>query len=132
MTAGDRPHDSTGPSADESDSTDEAPWERTGSVRRDSELHRGRLLSLLGTVSFCIGVVAVCFAPAGVVGLLLALWVRTAARRDLGKMADGAMDRDGSGPTRGALADANLGLVLSAIGLVLGTAIVVTLLFVFS
>jgi hypothetical protein len=117
---------------DDSDSTDEAPWERAGSARLDSELHRGRLLSLLGTVSFCCGVVAVCVAPVGVVGLLLGHWVRTAARRDLEKMAAGAMDPDGAGPTRGALADANLALVLSAVGLVLGTAIAVTLAFVFS
>jgi hypothetical protein len=123
--------DRSTPTDDEPASSGETPWERPGSVRRDSESHRGRLLSLLGTVSFCCGVVAVCFAPAGVVGLLLGLWVRGAARRDLGKIDTGTMDPDGAAQTRAALADANLSLVLSGIGLLLGTALAVALAFVF-
>ena len=133
MTAGERRRNRGEPPPDEdqADRADETPWERPGSVRRDSESHRGRLLSSLGTASFCCGVVAVCFAPAGVIGLLLGLWVRGAARRDLGQMDAGTMDPDGLAQTRAALSDATLAVVLSGVGLLLGTALAVTLAFVF-
>ena len=113
----------------QADPPDETPWERPGSLRRDCESHRGRLLSLLGTVGFCCGVVGVVFAPVGIIGLLVGLWTRVAARRDLDKMKVGTMDAEGMGQTRAALADANLGVVLSGIGVLLGAGLVVTALF---
>jgi hypothetical protein len=126
--------DAAGPAApaDGADAPPEAtPWERPGAVRRDCESHRGRLLALLGTISFGCGVVGVLFAPAGVVGLLLGLWVRGAARRDLGQMDDGSMDADGAGQTRDARTDATLGAVLGGVGLLLGTGLVLAVLFLF-
>jgi hypothetical protein len=119
------------PTNDEAAPSDETPWETPDAVRHDREAHRGRLLSLLGTVGFCCGVMAVCFPPAGVVGLLLGLWVRGAARRDLEQMRTGTMDPDGTAQTRAALSDANLCAVLSGAGLFLGTVLTVTLAFVF-
>jgi hypothetical protein len=121
--------DATAADAIQADQPDDTPWEQPGSLRRDSESHRGRMLSLLGTVSFGCGVVGVVFAPVGVIGLLVSLWTRVAARRDLDKMKVGTMDAEGMGQTRAALADANLGVVLSGIGVLLGAGLVVTALF---
>ena len=119
------------PADDEAASSDETPWGHHGSVRRDYESHRGRLLAFLGTVGFCCGVAAVCCPPAGVVGLFLGLWLRGAARRDLGQMRTGTVDPDGAAQTRAALADANLGVVVSGIGLFVGVALALTLAFLF-
>jgi hypothetical protein len=113
------------------DEEDEAPWEESGVLRRDCESHRGRLLSHLGTISFGCGVISMFFAPMSVVGLGLGLWTRLAARRDLRKMNEGTMDMAGLGRTQGALSDGTLGAVLSGIGLLLGTAVTVTLLFLY-
>jgi hypothetical protein len=110
---------------------DETPWEEPGALRRDSESHRGRLLSLMGTISFSLGVISLFFAPASIFGLGIGLWTRMAARRDLRKMNMSMMDTAGAGPTQGALGDATLGAALSGIGLFLGAVVIVTLLFLF-
>ena len=118
-----------GPPKEASDEGADRPWERAGAVRRDREPHRGRMLSLLATVAFCLGVMALPCGPLGLPGLGLGLYVRSAARRDLRKMDEGVMDPDGVGPTRAALQDANLASALSAAGVLLTTITVVGLLF---
>ncbi|HEX5270201.1 MAG TPA: hypothetical protein VFW33_06940 [Gemmataceae bacterium] len=111
---------------------EEAPWDQGEGVRRDRERHRGRLLGVLGTVAFCVGVMAVPSGLPGLPGLALALYVRSAARRDLTRMGDGSMDPEGEAPTRAALQDANLAAVLSGAGLLVGTLAAVGLLFYFT
>jgi hypothetical protein len=108
---------------------EELPWEEQGAIRRDREPHRARMLSLLGTITFCLGVMAVPSGAPGVFGLSLGLYVRSAARRDLRKMDDGTMDPEGAERTRAALQDANLGSALSGLGLLLAVFVVVGLLF---
>ncbi len=116
---------------EDSEDEDDVPWEEPGALRRDCESHRGRMLSLLGTISFSLGVISLFFAPVSVFGLIIGLWTRLAARRDLRKMNTGMMDADGAGPTQGALGDATLGAALSGIGLFLGAVVIVTMLFLF-
>jgi hypothetical protein len=108
---------------------EEAPWERDGRARLDRERHRGRMLSLLGTIAFCVGVMALPCGPLGLPGLALGLYVRSAARRDLKKMDVGEMDPEGAGVTRAALQDATIGSVLSGIGLLVFSLVAVGLLF---
>jgi hypothetical protein len=117
------------PEPDGDDSSEELPWERRGSVRRDRESHRGRMLGLLGTLSFGMGVMGVCCPGLGVPSLGLALYVRMAARRDLDKMDEGAMDPHGAPRTVAALQDANIGLALSGVGVFLWSIAVVVALF---
>jgi hypothetical protein len=108
---------------------EEAPWDHSGEVRRDRERHRGRMLSMLGTVAMCVGVMALPTGGLGVPGLILGLLVRSAARRDLKKMAEGVMDPDGAQLTRGALQDATIGAALSGAGLLVATLVAIGLLF---
>jgi len=113
------------------DAPEEVPWEGPGATRRDRESHRGRMLALLGSLSFGLSVMAVPCGLFGIPGLGLGLYVRLAARRDLHKMAEGGMDPDGAPGTRGALQDATLGIVLSGVGIFLSAVAAVALLFVY-
>ncbi len=122
------PREEEGPAPEESASED-LPWEQDGAVRRDREAHRGRMLSVLGTMAFCLGVMALPSGPLGVFGLGLGLYVRSAARRDLRKMDEGTMDPEGAARTRAALQDANLGGAMSGLGLLLATLVAIGLLF---
>jgi hypothetical protein len=107
---------------------EEPPWQG-GGARLDRERHRGRMLGVLGTVAFCLGVISVPSLALGVPGILLALYVRSAARRDLTKMGDGSMDPEGEPQTRAALSDATVGAILSGAGLLLGAVAGIVLLF---
>jgi hypothetical protein len=120
----DAPPRKVAPRADD-EADEDLPWVNEDGVRRDSESHRGRLLGLLGTVSFGCGVLSVPCFPFGVAGLALGLYVRLGARGDLRKMHAGEMDRAGAGQTEAAMQDATTAMALSALGLflwiVLGT-----------
>jgi hypothetical protein len=106
---------------------DEPP--EPGVVRRDRERHRGKMLSLLGMIALCVGVMALPAGPLGVPGLVLGLLVRSAARRDLKKIEEGTMDPEGAQLTRAALSDATVGTWLSGAGLIFGSLVITGLLF---
>jgi hypothetical protein len=111
---------------------EEAHGDEPGGVRRDRDLHRGRLLSLLGAIAFGLGVIGSVSGVLGVPALGLSLYVRQAARRDLNRMKEGTMDPAGQEMTLAALHDANVGLVLSLIGVLVGVVAGVVLLFLLS
>ncbi len=120
------------PKEDDSDAgEDEAPWERPGGVRRDRERHRGRMLALLGTLSFGLGIIALLSGVLAIPGLAFGLYVRTSARRDLTKMKTGEMDPAGEPPTRAAALDAAVGIAFSGIGLLVYSVLAVVWFFLF-
>jgi hypothetical protein len=106
---------------------DEPP--EPGVVRRDRERHRGKMLSMLGMIALCVGVMSLPSGPLGAPGLVLALFVRSAARRDLKKIEEGAMDPEGAQLTRAALSDATVGAMMSGAGLIVGSLVITGLLF---
>jgi hypothetical protein len=61
-------------------------------VRRDCELHRGRLLGVLGGVSLVCGFLAPILAVSGLIGLPLAVAVLMLASRDLARVRRGRLD----------------------------------------
>jgi hypothetical protein len=83
-------------------------------------------------LSFCLGVLAVFCGVLGVPALGFGLYVRMSARRDLVKMRTGEMDPDGEAQAQAALQDANLGTVLSAVGLLIWTVAGVLMFFLFT
>jgi hypothetical protein len=113
------PADDSGPPPPSDEPRDDAPWQRAGGARLDCEAHRGRMLSLLGMVSFSMGIIAICCGVTGVIGVGLGLYVRSAASRDLAKMSTGEMDPEGEQLTRAALQDAWIATLLSGVGLLL-------------
>jgi uncharacterized membrane protein YccF (DUF307 family) len=97
----------------------ERPWEQLGTVRRDCEPHRGKLLLGLGGVAVLSGVVGFGIVAPSLIGLPLGIAVWVLAERDLVKMRSGLMDPGGLQDVQNARRLAVLGLILSALCLVL-------------
>jgi predicted Zn finger-like uncharacterized protein len=89
------------------------PWEESGHFRgrRDAEPHRGTLILVLGIVSI---VMLVLCGPAGL-PLGIAAWVM--GRRDLIKMRQNLMDREGEGLTQAGWICGIIGTILDSLSL---------------
>ena len=97
----------------ESDEKDERPWEDSGQFqgRRDAEPHRGNLVLTLGIIS----IVLVLFCGALGLPLGIAAWVM--GRRDLVKIRQNLMDREGEGLTQAGLICGIIGTILDSLWL---------------
>jgi hypothetical protein len=91
---------------------DDRPWELPGAVRRDVEPHRGGLLWWLGVTSLLFGGLAPVLVVTALIALPLGVTVWVLARRDLRKMAAGAMDPGGRGLTTEARDSGAVGAIL--------------------
>jgi hypothetical protein len=98
---------------------DDRPWERPGVVRRDCEPHRSDQLSVVAVTSLVLGLLSCGLAAPAALGVPLALFAATLARRDLKKMGEGSMDPSGDRLAREAEACAVLGAFLNTAGAVL-------------
>ncbi len=81
------------------------PWEQAGLERRDSESHRGGLLLTMGIVSLVLPFFFfVCYLGiiTSLLGLVLGAGAAWMGRRDLKKMREHIMAREGEGLTSGA------------------------------
>jgi predicted Zn finger-like uncharacterized protein len=89
------------------------PWEPTRAIprRRDAEPHRGTLILVLGILS--IVMVLLC----GIVGLPLGIAAWVMGRRDLVKMRQNMMDREGEDLTQAGWICGIIGTVLDALWL---------------
>jgi hypothetical protein len=106
------------------------PWERPGTVRRDVEPHRDRLLRLLGIASLVIPFAGLFLSPliGLVAGVSLGLTVWVLAGRDLAKMEAGLMDPDGRRETKSARRLGLAGVLVSLAVLILVVAAVIAVL----
>lgn len=95
------------------------PWERPGALRRDCEPHRGPVLGALGLAACLGGLFSLLLGAPGVFGITLGVAVRQMARRDLGLMRAGLMDRAGEVDTDQARRCSAVGVALGACGLAL-------------
>jgi predicted Zn finger-like uncharacterized protein len=103
-------YDST---ADEEE--EERPWEIQG--RRDAEPHRGTLILVLGIISVVLSTLMFCSVGfTGLIGLPLGITAWVMGRRDLRKMREGRMDREGNGFTQAGLICGIIGAILGSIG----------------
>jgi hypothetical protein len=89
------------------------PWERPGAVRRDCQPHRGHLLGALANLSLALGVLAAVFGVPFLVGLAVSVFTQVLAKRDLARMAAGAMDPRGREQTAAARRRAAYAMVLN-------------------
>ena len=111
------------------DQDDERPWERPGAVRRDCEPHRGRLLRALGLTSLVLAALGVALVIPALVALPLGVAVWAAARRDLRRMAAGAMDPGGRDATTAGRDYGALGALLSLLAIPMALFVAVVLSF---
>jgi hypothetical protein len=111
------------------DREDDRPWERPGAWRRDVEPHRGGLLRALGLTSLVLGTLAPALVLPALVALPLGVAVWVVARRDLGRMAAGAMDPAGRDQTTAARDYGALGALLCLLAVPAGLFLAVVLSF---
>ena len=95
------------------------PWERPGAVRRDCEPHRAAWLAALADASLLLGTLSLCLGFLALTGLALGLAAWVMASHDLGQMRSGLMDRRGQAATTRGRARARAGAALSLYGAVL-------------
>jgi hypothetical protein len=97
------------------------PWEQAGLERRDSEPHRGGMLLSMGIASlllpmfFMICYLGIVTSLAGLIVGVAAVWL---GRRDLHKMRQHIMAREGEGITNGGVICGMIGTGLSFLALV--------------
>jgi hypothetical protein len=96
------------------DPDDPRPWERPGSVRRDCEPHRGRLLLQLADTAVMFGGMAFLFPPAALLGLALGSWTLALTGNDRERMRAGRMDPGGDEEAARAASAAQVAMTLSA------------------
>ena len=92
---------------------DDRPWDdsRRFRGRRDAEPHRGTLILVLGILSIVL------FALCGPVGLPLGIAAWVMGRRDLVKMRENRMDREGEGLTQAGWICGIIGTILDSLSL---------------
>jgi|SRR5580700_9110148 hypothetical protein len=106
------------------------PWEQAGLERRDSESHRGGLLLFMGIASLVLPFFFwVCYLgiAMSLIGLVLSAATAWMGKRDLRKMRDHAMAREGEGLTSGARICGYIGIIFNLLGLVAAIALVTLL-----
>ncbi len=109
---------------DEDQEPDVRPWESRGFQRLDVEPHRGRLIFSLGAAAAVLGALSLCTGLTGLAGFGLGLAAWLMARRDLGRMETGLMDRRGEKRTRRGSDLGLLGVLLGLFGALLWTGLV--------
>jgi hypothetical protein len=106
------------------------PWEQAGLERRDSESHRGGMLLTMGIFSLVLPLFFfICFLGiiTSLTGLVLGVATIWMSRRDLHKMREHIMAREGEGVTSGARVCAVIGVVLNSLALAAALALVTLL-----
>jgi hypothetical protein len=96
---------------------DGPPWGGSHRVpmRFDCEPHRGRLISVMGTVSVMCGALALCVGVPSLPGLALGVAAWVMGNGDLDKMRLGVMDPEGLGSTKNGRDCGIVGTVLSCL-----------------
>ena len=97
------------------------PWEQDGMERRDSEPHRGTYLMLAGICSLILPTTAfICYVGivTSILGLVMGACAWVLGIKDMRKIDNHIMDRDGRGTTQAGLWCGAIGAVLNVIGLI--------------
>lgn len=97
---------------------DDRPWEQSQQFprRRDAEPHRGTLILVLGIISIVVSAIGGCvYGLGGVIGLPLGIAAWVMGHRDLHKMRQNLMDREGEGLTQAGWICGIIGTIFSAV-----------------